>query len=250
MAIPEAVSLVLQAEAMSSSYGTYVLEMGRPVMIRDLAEKMLEIMGAKNVGIQYTGLRPGEKLQEELVEEGERRLPTDHPMVFRLLPNDRRRRDVIRHAERMLYHARRQDADRALELLYEGVPSYSTAGAPSWQRSRPPCRFGGPWAGALRRVSRCRPSARRARNLGPPPSPSRSLGTGGVGPCPRASRRPWPVAVAPAGSGALELTVNGAFVRGQSFLPRNLFGGRLAPSVRSGFHASSPVMARSYPSGA
>ena len=59
MAIPEAVSLVLQAGAVADSYGTYILEMGRPVMIVDLAKKMLEIMGAKNVRIQYTGLRPG-----------------------------------------------------------------------------------------------------------------------------------------------------------------------------------------------
>ena len=64
--------------------------------------------------------------------------------VYRLLPSDHQGHDVIRHVERMLYHARHQDADRALELLDECVPSYSTAGAPSWQRSRPPCRFGGP----------------------------------------------------------------------------------------------------------
>ena len=131
MAIPEAVSLVLQAGAMSDAYGTYILEMGRPVMILDLAEKMLEVMGAKNVQVKYTGLRPGEKLHEELIEEGERRVPTDHPMVYRLLPNDRQFLGAIRRAEQMLYYAHRQDTDRAIELLYESVPSYSIAGAPS-----------------------------------------------------------------------------------------------------------------------
>src|SRR5918999_709960 len=85
MTIPEAVSLILQAGAMADGYGTYVLEMGRPVRITDLAKKMIEIMGAPNVQIKFIGLRPGEKLKEELFEEGEERTQTDHPMVFHLV---------------------------------------------------------------------------------------------------------------------------------------------------------------------
>jgi FlaA1/EpsC-like NDP-sugar epimerase len=112
---------------MADSYGTYILEMGRPVMIVDLARKMLEIMGAKNVLVEYTGLRPGEKLHEELIEEGERQVSTDHPMVYRLLPNDRQFLSVIQRAEQILFYAHRQDADRALELLYESIPSYLPA---------------------------------------------------------------------------------------------------------------------------
>ena len=84
MTIPEAVSLILQAGAMAEGYGTYVLEMGRPVAITDLARKMIEIMGAPNVKIKFVGLRPGEKLKEELFEEGEEREPTPHQMVFKL----------------------------------------------------------------------------------------------------------------------------------------------------------------------
>jgi len=127
IAISEAVSLVLQAGAVADSYGTYILEMGRPVMILDLAKKMLEVMGTKNVQVKYTGLRPGEKLHEELIEEGERRVPTDHPMVYQLLPNDRQFLGAIRCAEQILSYAHRQDTDRALELLYESIPSYSPA---------------------------------------------------------------------------------------------------------------------------
>ncbi|HZC18868.1 MAG TPA: nucleoside-diphosphate sugar epimerase/dehydratase, partial [Rubrobacteraceae bacterium] len=59
MLIPEAVSLILQAGAMADSYGIYVLEMGRPVKIVDLAKKMIEVMGAKGVKIKFIGLRPG-----------------------------------------------------------------------------------------------------------------------------------------------------------------------------------------------
>ena len=84
MTIPEAVSLILQAGAMAGAYGTYVLEMGRPVRITDLARKMIEIMGAPNVRIKFIGLRPGEKLKEELFEEDKSR-QTDHLMVFRLV---------------------------------------------------------------------------------------------------------------------------------------------------------------------
>lgn len=88
MIISEAVSLILQAGAMADSYGIYVLEMGRPVKIVDLATKMIEVMGARGVRLKYVGLRPGEKLHETLSEESERRVPTDHAMVFRLLPKN------------------------------------------------------------------------------------------------------------------------------------------------------------------
>ncbi len=56
--------------------------MGRPVKILDLAEKMLGVMGAKNVRIEYKGLGPGEKPRKELAEEGERQLPIDHRWFF------------------------------------------------------------------------------------------------------------------------------------------------------------------------
>jgi FlaA1/EpsC-like NDP-sugar epimerase len=85
MTIPEAVSLILQAGAMSGEYGTYVLEMGRPVGILDLARKMIEVMGAPGVQVKFIGLRPGEKVKEELLEDRESREDTDHPMIFRLV---------------------------------------------------------------------------------------------------------------------------------------------------------------------
>ncbi len=130
MTIPEAVSLILQAGAMAEDYGTYVLEMGRPVAIRDLAGKMIEIMGATNVKIKYVGLRPGEKLKEELFEEGEERTTTDHQMVFRLLsenmsPPDGA--DLPGLLQTLTHHARAQEAGKSLELLRRAVPNYSTA---------------------------------------------------------------------------------------------------------------------------
>ncbi len=133
MTIPEAVSLILQAGAMAEGYGTYVLEMGRPVAITDLARKMIEIMGAANVQIKFVGLRPGEKMKEELFEEGEERVSTDHQMVFKLStenmtpPDDA---DLTELLDGMIYHARSQEAARSVEFLRRAVPNYSAADLP------------------------------------------------------------------------------------------------------------------------
>jgi len=133
MTIPEAVSLILQAGAMAEGYGTYVLEMGRPVAITDLARKMIEIMGAANVQIKFVGLRPGEKMKEELFEEGEERVSTDHQMVFKLstenmTPPDGA--DLTELLDGMIYHARSQEAARSVEFLRRAVPNYSAADLP------------------------------------------------------------------------------------------------------------------------
>lgn len=133
MTIPEAVSLILQAGAMADGYATYVLEMGRPVRILDLARNMIEIMGAPDVQIKFIGLRPGEKLREELSEEGERRLPTDHPMVYRLVSENESPPgggDLQELVDAMVYEARNQEAERAIRLLQRAVPNYSAADLP------------------------------------------------------------------------------------------------------------------------
>jgi FlaA1/EpsC-like NDP-sugar epimerase len=145
MTIPEAVSLILQAGAMAEGYGTYVLEMGRPVAITDLARKMIEIMGAPNVTIKFVGLRPGEKLKEELSEEGEQKVPTSHQMVFRLSsenmspPDDSNLTELI---DAMAYHARGQEGGRALHFLRRAVPNYSAADLPEVTESRLDQPFG------------------------------------------------------------------------------------------------------------
>jgi FlaA1/EpsC-like NDP-sugar epimerase len=133
MTIPEAVSLILQAGAMADGYGTYVLEMGRPVRITDLARKMIEIMGAPNVRIKFIGLRPGEKLKEELFEADEERRQSEHPMVFQLVsenmgpPGDH---DLSELVDNMVFHARSQDGGRSLQLLRQAIPNYSAADLP------------------------------------------------------------------------------------------------------------------------
>ncbi len=131
MTIPEAVSLILQAGAMSEGYGTYVLEMGRPVAITDLARKMIEIMGAPNVQMKFVGLRPGEKLREELFEEAEQRATTGHPMVFQLTSEDiTDGAELSELIDEMVFHARGQEMGKSLSLLRRAVPNYSTADLP------------------------------------------------------------------------------------------------------------------------
>jgi FlaA1/EpsC-like NDP-sugar epimerase len=138
MTIPEAVSLILQAGAMAEDYGTYVLEMGRPVRITDLARKMIEIMGAPSVQIKFIGLRPGEKLKEELFEEGEQREQTEHPMVFQLVSENSdlpEGSDLLGLIDTMIFHARGQEASKSLGLLRQAVPNYSAADLPETPQS-------------------------------------------------------------------------------------------------------------------
>ncbi|MDZ4167742.1 MAG: nucleoside-diphosphate sugar epimerase/dehydratase [Coriobacteriia bacterium] len=83
MTIPEAARLVLQAQAIGSAGDIFVLEMGEPVKIADLARKMIALAGVP-ANIEFVGLRPGEKLHEVLVSEAERLVPTGREKILRV----------------------------------------------------------------------------------------------------------------------------------------------------------------------
>ena len=84
MSIPEAAQLVLQAGLMSEGGEIYVLDMGEPVKIVELAKLMIRLSGSdeNKIRIEYSGLRPGEKLYEELLADSESTLPTPHPKLY------------------------------------------------------------------------------------------------------------------------------------------------------------------------
>ena len=85
MSIPEAASLVIQAGAMSQGGEVFLLDMGEPVRIYDLAVQMIQLSGLKpeeDIPIQITGLRPGEKIYEELLIDCTKAKPTQHPKIF------------------------------------------------------------------------------------------------------------------------------------------------------------------------
>lgn len=83
MTIPEACNLVLEAGAMGEGGDIFVFDMGKPVKIYDMAHKMIQLSGLPNIQIKEIGLRPGEKLYEELLATKEDTIPTYHPKIMR-----------------------------------------------------------------------------------------------------------------------------------------------------------------------
>ena len=81
MLISEACRLVLEAGSMGHGGEIFVFDMGEPVRIADLAQRMINLSGATNVKIKYTGLRDGEKLYEEVLNDAEQTQPTVHPKI-------------------------------------------------------------------------------------------------------------------------------------------------------------------------
>jgi FlaA1/EpsC-like NDP-sugar epimerase len=132
MTIPEAVQLVLQATGMAKGGDLFLLDMGEPVRIADLARQMIELSGLRlrdeqnpdgDVCIEYTGLRPGEKLYEELLIDT-RDQPTSHPLIRRACepnPSDHHLLPLLNELENALS---RWDDKETSELLVRLVPEY------------------------------------------------------------------------------------------------------------------------------
>jgi len=85
MTIPESCQLVLEAGAIGKGGEVFIFDMGKSVKVLDLAKKMIQLSGLtldKDIKIVFTGLRPGEKLYEELLHTSENTLPTHHPLIM------------------------------------------------------------------------------------------------------------------------------------------------------------------------
>ena len=127
MTIPEAVYLVLQAASMENGGETFVLNMGEPVRILDLAEDLIRLSGLephRDIAISYTGIRPGEKLTEELWDEGTPLKPTLHPDISRLDSDaSSLNPNLIQSIEHLSRLSHSDDTEAIIKLLNELIPN-------------------------------------------------------------------------------------------------------------------------------
>jgi len=132
MTIPEASQLVIQAGAMGEGGDVFVLDMGEPVKIFDMARHMIRLSGLDvrdednpcgDIAIKLTGLRPGEKLYEELLID-ENAMPTDHIQIMRAKEEVLPWRKVERLLQKFDVAANTNDANKVRELLLEAVTGY------------------------------------------------------------------------------------------------------------------------------
>ena len=131
MLISEACSLVLEAATLGEGGEIFAFDMGQPVRIVDLARRMILLSGRLDVGIEFTGLRPGEKLYEEVLTDSETVLPTPHPKikVARVRPLDIA--EVDRDIGRLIGTARQYDVTGTVRMMKKMVPEYrSTPNSP------------------------------------------------------------------------------------------------------------------------
>ena len=126
MTIPEAVYLVLQASTMGQGGEVFVLNMGEQVRILDLAEDIIRLSGLEpgtDIEIMFTGIRPGEKLSEELWDKGAHYEPTSHPDIVLLADEDLLADPELTHIVDELVHlAREGDTTAIVDILDECIP--------------------------------------------------------------------------------------------------------------------------------
>ena len=144
MTIPEAVGLVLQSAAQGEGGEIFVLDMGKPVKIVDLARQLIELSGLRpgeDIEIQFVGLRPGEKLYEELCHVGEAFAPTHHPKIMRFVATPQPLTTVREFLREILPRLPVASPDELKALLQKFVPEYrpqfsgeSPGGEPTLQR--------------------------------------------------------------------------------------------------------------------
>lgn len=131
MTIPEACQLILQAGSMGEGGEIFILKMGTPVRIDDLARDLIRLSGFEpdvDIPIQYVGLRPGEKLYEELITEGEGIVPTSHDKILVLRGKDCNLEALNGTIDKLARLAYAQNADGIKAVLRELVRDYSPGG--------------------------------------------------------------------------------------------------------------------------
>lgn len=126
MLIPEACQLVLEAGTMGKGGEIYIFDMGKPVRIADLAQRMIDLSGAKDVEIKYTGLRDGEKLYEELLNDEEQTKPTIHPKIKIAKVREYPYEQALKNEEELFKLALQYDDMAIVKKMKEVVPEYKS----------------------------------------------------------------------------------------------------------------------------
>jgi FlaA1/EpsC-like NDP-sugar epimerase len=133
MTIPEASMLVLQSAAQGTGGEIFVLDMGKPVKIVDLARQMIELSGLKpdeDIQIEFIGIRPGEKLFEEISHHGESFVPTTHSKILRFVSSPMDLGQMQKILNRLRASLFQLEPDQLKLLLKEAVPEYTPQGMP------------------------------------------------------------------------------------------------------------------------
>ncbi len=129
MTIPEACRLVFEAAFLGEGNDVFVFDMGKPVKILDLAKKMILLSGMRvdeDIKIKVIGLRPGEKLFEELLYQKENTLPTDNEKIFRANTIEYDYESLKKQIEVLFNHARANEVEEAVNLMKLIVPDYKS----------------------------------------------------------------------------------------------------------------------------
>lgn len=130
MTIPEACQLVLEAGSMGRGGEIYLFDMGKPVKILDLAKRMIRLSGSRNIKIEFTGLRHGEKLYEELLNDAECTKPTHHEKIMIAQVREYEYSEVKEKVDALIKVSYEYDDMRTVKKMKEIVPEFQSINSP------------------------------------------------------------------------------------------------------------------------
>jgi FlaA1/EpsC-like NDP-sugar epimerase len=130
MTIPEACQLVLEAGAMGKGGEIFIFDMGNPVKIVDLAKRMIKLSGSTNVKIEFTGLRNGEKLYEELLNKAEHTKPTHHEKIMIANVREYEYKEIAQKIDSLISSSYEYDDMRTVRKMKEIVPEFQSINSP------------------------------------------------------------------------------------------------------------------------
>lgn len=126
MLIPEACKLVLEAGTMGKGGEIFVFDMGQPVKIADLAKRMIKLSGVEGIEIEYTGLRDGEKLYEEVLNDAEQTKPTHNPKIMIASVREYDYEDALANEKRLYEASFNYDDMETVRIMKQIVPEFKS----------------------------------------------------------------------------------------------------------------------------